>query len=107
MIMKTGEHWHCINPACHCEVLVQSDSEIDGPNPRCVCGAPLKKKYAPPNLTYLEFLRVEDPVSVREGSRKGDPCAQKLLSALPRTTPSSPWSFAEGWREASEVWPVF
>lgn len=107
MIVKTGEHWHCINPACHCEVLVQSDSEIDGPNPRCVCGAPLKKKYAPPNLTYLEFLRVEDPVSVREGSRKGDPCAQKLLSALPRTTPSSPWSFAEGWREPSEVWPVF
>ncbi len=107
MIVKTGEHWHCINPACHCEVLVQSDSEIDGPNPRCVCGAPLKKKYAPPNLTYLEFLRVEDPVSVREGSRKGDPCAQKHLSALPRTTPSSPWSFAEGWREPSEVWPVF
>jgi hypothetical protein len=71
LILKTGEHWHCINPACHCEVLVQSDSEIDGPNPRCVCGAPLKKKYAPPNLTYLEFLRVEDPVSVREGSRKG------------------------------------
>jgi hypothetical protein len=31
----------------------------------------MKKKYSPPNLAYLEFLRVEDPVAVREGSRKG------------------------------------
>jgi hypothetical protein len=71
MIMKTGEHWHCTNPACHCEVLVQSGSIIEGSNPRCVCGAPMKKKYVPPNFTYLEFLRVADPVAVREGSRKG------------------------------------
>jgi len=71
MIMKTGELWHCINPACRCEVLVQSKGVIEGSNPRCACGAPMKKKYAPPNLTYLEFLRVEDPVAIREGSHKG------------------------------------
>ncbi|HKN76475.1 MAG TPA: hypothetical protein VJW94_14945 [Candidatus Acidoferrum sp.] len=71
MIMKRGEQWHCTNPACHCKVLVQSNSVIEGNNPRCVCGAPMKKNYAPPNLTYLEFLRVENPVAVREGSRKG------------------------------------
>jgi len=70
MIMKTGEHWHCTNPACHCEVLVQSNSEIEGNNPRCVCGAPMKKN-TPPLLTYLEFLKVEDPVPAREVSRKG------------------------------------
>ena len=71
MIMKTGEHWHCINPTCHCEVLLESASEFDGSNPRCACGPPMKKKYSRPNLTYLEFLRVEDPFSVREGSPKG------------------------------------
>jgi hypothetical protein len=71
MIMKTGEHWHCTNPACHCEVLVQSASEFGGSNPRCVCGSPMKKTYTPPNLTYLEFLRAEEPISVPVGSRKG------------------------------------
>jgi hypothetical protein len=71
MIMKTGEHRRCSNPVRHSEVLVQSNSEIDGNNPRCVCGAPIKKKYSPPLLTYLEFLRVEDPIPAREVSRKG------------------------------------
>jgi hypothetical protein len=71
MIMKIGEHWHCMNPACHCEVLVQSNGDIDGSNPRCVCGAPMKKKYSPPSLTYLEFLRVENPASSQEAARKG------------------------------------
>jgi hypothetical protein len=69
--MKTGEHWHCTNPACHCEVVVQSNREIEGSNPLCVCGAPRKKKYVPPSFTYLEFLQIEDPVSLRAGSRKG------------------------------------
>ena len=70
MIMRNGEEWHCTNPACHCEVLVQLASQIEGSNPRCVCGAPMKKQYAPPNLTYLEFLRVEDPIPARDGSSK-------------------------------------
>jgi hypothetical protein len=71
MIMKSGEQWHCTNPACHCEVQVPSKNAIEGTNPRCVCGAPMKKSYAPPNLAYLEFLRVADPVAVPEGSLKG------------------------------------
>jgi len=70
MIMKTGEQWRCTNPVCHCEVLVQSDSALQGENPRCVCGSPLKKKYAPPHLTYLEFLRIEDPLLVGGISNK-------------------------------------
>ncbi len=71
MIMKKGEQWHCSNPACHCEVLVQFSGEIEGSNPRCVCGSFMKKKYAPPNLTYLEFLRIGDPVATAGESRKG------------------------------------
>jgi hypothetical protein len=71
MIVKSGERWHCTNPACHCEVPVQSKDAVEGSNPRCVCSAPMKKNYAPPSFTYLEFLRVADPVAYREGSRKG------------------------------------
>ncbi len=78
MMMKTGEHWHCTNPSCRCETLVQSSSALDGTNPRCICGAPLKKKYVPPSFTYLKFLQVEDPLSTREDSREDEPCAQKL-----------------------------
>ncbi|HMD39578.1 MAG TPA: hypothetical protein VKH15_09860 [Candidatus Acidoferrum sp.] len=70
MIMKTGERWHCIHPACHCEILVQAGSGISGSNPRCVCGAPLKKNYATPNFTYLEFLQVDEPVPVPDGSQE-------------------------------------
>lgn len=70
MLTKTGERWHCTNPACHSEVLVQRNSSCEEANPRCTCGAPMKKNYSPPHLTYLEFLRVELPDPAAEPSRK-------------------------------------
>jgi hypothetical protein len=70
MVMKAGEQWHCTNAACHCEILVQSDSQLDGSNPRCVCGAPMKKKYAAPNFCYLDFLRLDERVPAPQGSRE-------------------------------------
>ncbi|HYL61829.1 MAG TPA: hypothetical protein VE077_04335 [Candidatus Methylomirabilis sp.] len=70
MIMKAGQRWHCTNPSCRCEVLVQSSKELEVRNPRCVCGAPMKKEYTPPHLTYLEFLRVDEPTTARRGSRE-------------------------------------
>jgi len=33
MIMNIGEQWHCTNPACHCEVLVQTRSGPRGKQP--------------------------------------------------------------------------
>lgn len=71
MNMKAGEQWNCSNPACGCEIVVQHSSVREGGNPRCVCGAPLKKKYAEPRLSYLEFLRFAEPVPPRAGSRRG------------------------------------
>lgn len=70
MIMKAGQRWRCSNPACRCEVLVQTSGELEGSNPRCVCGAPMKKEYTPPNLSYLEFLRVDEPTPTRRGPRE-------------------------------------
>ena len=70
MLMKAGERWRCSNPECRCEVLVQSGGAIDGRNPICVCGGAMKRKYAPPQLTYLEFLRGDNALSATAGTRK-------------------------------------
>ena len=70
MNMKSGEHWHCTNPACHREMLVESSGKIDGGKLRCSCGGLVKKNYAPPHLTCLEFLRVEEPAGRQPASRK-------------------------------------
>lgn len=71
MFMKAGQQWNCSNSACRCEIVVQNSSEMEGGNPRCVCGALMKKKYTQPQFSYLEFLRCEEPVPAREGSRGG------------------------------------
>lgn len=68
MVMKSGEQWHCTNPVCHCEVVVRSASEVEGSNPRCVCGYPMKKRYSPPSFSYLDFLHIEE--AARKGSRE-------------------------------------
>jgi hypothetical protein len=64
MQMKTEDRWHCTNPACGCEVLVETGGIVDGENPRCSCGAAMKKKYVSPVLTYLDFLRLEEAPSI-------------------------------------------
>lgn len=69
MFMKTGERWHCINPGCGCEIIVQSSGKIEGTNPICACGAKLKKKYAPPAFMYLDFLREAEPLACSARTR--------------------------------------
>lgn len=59
MIMKAGERWHCLDPVCRREVLVDAGSPEDGASPVCSCGSPMKKEYKPPVLRYLEFLSPE------------------------------------------------
>jgi hypothetical protein len=34
----------------------------DGTNPLCSYSAAIRKDYTPPVFTYLDFLRVEEPV---------------------------------------------
>lgn len=70
MMMKCGEEWHCTEPSCRCQIVVQSDSQVEGSNPRCSCGAPMKKKYTPPQMTYLDFLRLEEAPATSELLRK-------------------------------------
>ena len=69
MQMKTEDRWHCTNAACGCEVRVENSAIANGTNPRCSCGAVMKKRYASPAFTYLDFLRREKMpnVAAREG----------------------------------------
>ncbi len=69
MSLRTADRWHCCNPDCGCEVSVESVGEVQGSNPRCACGAPMKKKYVPPAFSYLEFLRVDEPPVPPDRSR--------------------------------------
>ena len=68
MRMKLEDRWRCTNPACECEVLVASGGSEDGKNPRCSCGAAMKKRYVSPVVTYLDFLKLEEIPTV--GARK-------------------------------------
>jgi hypothetical protein len=70
MVMKFGERWHCINPACGCAVLVESDGGIEGQNPRCACGGVMKKGYSPPVFRYLDFLRFPETAFADRDSSK-------------------------------------
>ena len=70
MVMKSGEHWHCLNPACRCSVVIENSSEGEGQNPRCACGSIMKKDYSPPVFHYLDFLRFPEPVPAPRDTRK-------------------------------------
>ena len=70
MVMKSGERWHCMNPACQCSVLVETTGEMEGSNPRCACGGLMKKEYSPPVLRYLDFLRFPEPALAPRASHE-------------------------------------
>jgi hypothetical protein len=63
MTMKSGDRWRCTAAKCGCEVLVECGGKIEGVNPRCACGATMKKVYAPPRLSYLEFLQLQQAIA--------------------------------------------
>jgi hypothetical protein len=54
MEIRKGERWLCQNLACQSEILVTASSEVvNGENPRCSCGSPMKKPYVRPEMkTY-------------------------------------------------------
>ena len=70
MLMKARERWHCTNLACACQIVVEIGGEVEGHNPRSACGGIMKKKYTSPLFTYLDFLRVDEPVPVPHGSHE-------------------------------------
>jgi hypothetical protein len=54
MVMRKGQVFRCQNPNCRAEIRVEKDSIEVVANPRCGCGAEMKKPYAAPALRRLE-----------------------------------------------------
>jgi len=71
MMMRSGDTWHCTNGSCHAVVLVQTESQGEGANPRCSCGAPMKKDYKSPVFRYLDFLKIEEPELTSQNANNG------------------------------------
>lgn len=53
MLMRQGQTYRCQNRGCNCEVLVMKPSVEGLGNPRCCCGAEMKKPYVPPTIREL------------------------------------------------------
>jgi hypothetical protein len=57
--MNVGRRYRCQNPDCRCEIVVLQASKEAVNNPRCCCGAEMKKRYKKPTFEKLDFTPVE------------------------------------------------
>jgi hypothetical protein len=73
MSMIGDEIYRCQNRGCRCEVKVISSSTECRQNPRCCCGAEMKKSYTPPVFREL--------TSDRRSSSLTEPMRNKEISA--------------------------
>lgn len=53
MLMIEGQTYRCQNRSCNSEVIVTKPSMEGASNPRCCCGAEMKKPYTSPALQQL------------------------------------------------------
>jgi len=54
MILRKGQRYRCQNLECTAEIEVTKDSVEGSSNPRCCCGAAMKKPYTKPVLRMLD-----------------------------------------------------
>ena len=52
--MTVGTRFRCQNPDCRCEIEVHKASKESESNPRCCCGAEMKRTYEKPALRELD-----------------------------------------------------
>jgi hypothetical protein len=56
MLVRSGDLWHCSNPACLSELSIGTSRDTEVDRVYCVCGAVMKKHYHLPGFHYLDFL---------------------------------------------------
>jgi hypothetical protein len=54
MILQKGQVFRCQNKQCSAEMQITKDSIEGESNPKCCCGAEMKKAWTTPLLTRLE-----------------------------------------------------
>ncbi len=57
--MKPGQRYVCINPLCRSEIEVIRGSEETSANPKCSCGAEMKKPYTTPIFRRIHHQPTE------------------------------------------------
>ena len=57
--MTAGTRFCCQNPDCRCEIEVHKTSMEATSNPRCCCGAEMKRIYVKPVLRELDDTATE------------------------------------------------
>lgn len=62
MVLKKGQRYRCQNRECAAEIEVTKDSVEGASNPKCCCGAEMKKVYSKPVLRTLD----KDDAVIRE-----------------------------------------
>ena len=58
MTMQVGQSYRCQNPDCRCEIEVTKASMETVTNPRCGCGAEMKRPYEKPGFKSLDSKSV-------------------------------------------------
>lgn len=53
-VMRTGQRFICQNRDCRAEILVMKDCTDGHSNPRCACGADMKRHYVKPAVRELD-----------------------------------------------------
>ncbi len=48
---RKGQRFHCQNSQCDGEIQITREPAVNIANPRCVCGAEMKRLYVPPTIT--------------------------------------------------------
>lgn len=56
MLVRSGDLWHCTNPACLSELSIATSRDAEVDHVYCVCGAVMKKHFKPPVFRYLDFI---------------------------------------------------
>lgn len=59
MILRNGQIYRCQNRQCRAEIEVTKESIEGESNPRCCCGAEMKKPYTAPVLRALKASEVQ------------------------------------------------
>jgi hypothetical protein len=55
MMMRSGQRYRCQNAECAAEIEVTKGSIEGQSNPRCSCGAEMKKPYTKPLITMRDM----------------------------------------------------
>ena len=74
MLVRSGDLWHCTNPACLSELSIGTSRDTDVDHVYCVCGAVMKKHCHPPAFRYLNCIGEREQDALHALALTGGEC---------------------------------